>query len=161
MTKKDLKKTITANIDNECLNSSAQQETNSTDKDSFNFVKVFINHIKTVFHKFQGRNLHSINNTEFIDLGRTTEEKEQIEDMCTTVDEEYKLLAELRTSGLSPDEWIKEKGDDILKDCSPEERDEVLRMIHDDEETEVEEQSDALDSIVDNLQENQDSLKEK
>ena len=88
-------------------------------------------------------------------------EKDQIEEMCARVDEEYALLTELRASGLSPEDWIKKKGDEILENCTPEEREEILRIVKEEGVIEVEEQADALDEETDEIQIEQEESKEE
>lgn len=159
--KSNINKATDNSLDNESLNVSSQNKGAFDHNDSFNFIKVFIEHIKAIFQWFHGKDLSSINNSDFIALGRTDEEKEQIEEMCARVDEEYALLTELRASGLSPEEWIKKKGDEILENCSPEEREEILRVVKEEGVIEVEEQADALDEETDEIQIEQEESKEE
>lgn len=159
--KSNINKATDNSLDKEPLNVSSQNKGACDHNDSFNFIKVFIEHIKAIFQWFHGKDLSSINNSDFIALGRTDEEKEQIEEMCARVDEEYALLTELRASGLSPEEWIKKKGDEILENCSPEEREEILRVVKEEGVIEVEEQADALDEETDEIQIEQEESKEE
>lgn len=160
MRNKKTKKAIDTSLDKELVNTTSQPEETANESEPFNFIKVFIEHIKATFKKFQGEDLSTAKNLDFIELGRTDEEKEQISEMCERVDEEYRLLAELRASGLSPEDWIKKKGDEILDDCTPEEREEIIRVVEEDAVIEVEDQTDALEAEVEDIKNSQNSSKE-
>lgn len=157
----NINKATDNSLDNESLNASSQNEGTLDNNDSFNFIKVFVKHIKAIFKWFHGKDLSSVNNSDFIAFGRTDEEKEQIEEMCARVDEEYALLSELRASGLSPEDWVKKKGDEILENCTPEEREEILRIVKEEGVIEVEEQADALNEETDEIQIEQVESKEE
>ena len=155
MNKSDQTSTMDSSYDNESLNTISNNEEFLSGSDSFSFIKVFIEHIKKVFSKFNANNSQSVSNLSFIELGRTEEEKEQIEEMCNRVDEESRLLEELKKSGLTPEEWIRKKSEEILNECSTEEREEILNAIEEESVIETEEQTDALETIVDEIREEQ------
>lgn len=160
MNKSDQTPTMDSSYDNEPLNTIPKNEEFLSGSDSFNFIKVFIEHVKNVFRKFNANDSQSVSNLNFIELGRTEEEKEQIEEMCNRVDEESRLLEELKKSGLTPEEWIRGKSEEILNGCSTEEREEILNAIEEESRIETEEQTDALESIVDEINEEQVDNKE-
>ena len=147
--------------DIEPLNKISRPEEIANESEIFNFIKVFIGHIKAAFIKFRRKDLSSVKNSEFIELGRSDEEKERISEMCELVDEEYRLLADLRTSGLSPEDWIRKKGAEILEDCTPEEREEIIHIVKEEAIIEVEVQANALDAEIEDIQNNQDDSKEE
>ena len=123
--------------------------------ETFDFIKSFVEHIKNIFNKFSKKTLSSIENEEFIALGRSEEEKAQIAEMCHNVDEEYELLAEVRNSNLAPEVWLQNKTQEILQDCSYEEKDAIIQAVEEEGKLITVARAEDLNEIIDEIKKSQ------
>ena len=129
--------------------------------ETFDFVKSFIEHIKSIFSKFSKKTPSAIENEEFITLGRSEEEKAQIAEMCHTVDEEHELLADLRSSKLAPEVWLQNKTQEILQDCSEEEKEVIIQAVEEEGEIMALAQAESLEETINELQKSQNAQTEE
>ena len=129
--------------------------------ETFDFIKSFVEHVKCIFCKFTIKTSSPIKNEEFINLGRTEGEKEQIAEMCQHVDEGYELLSDLRGSNLTPEMWLQNKTQEILHDCTEEEQEIIIQAVEEEGENATLAQAEYLDESISNLQMNQNKQTEE
>ena len=87
--------------------------------DEFNFIKSLSDFYKKFVLKFKDNNKSNIND-DIIELGRTEEEKEQLQDMCDEIDAYHRRLKELRESGMTPGKWLEKEIEIELEKADPE-----------------------------------------
>lgn len=92
----------------------------------FDFFNSFIEHLYEIFKKLQDKGFKNVDNNEYIDLGRTEDEKETIKEICEDLDTQCELMTELEASELTPKEWLKKKSEELLKDCDDDTVKEIL-----------------------------------
>ncbi|MBR4562840.1 MAG: hypothetical protein IKO26_00090 [Paludibacteraceae bacterium] len=126
--------------------------------ETFDFIRSFVEHIKSIFRKFS--NTLPSSNEEYIALGRSKKEKEQIAEMCRNIDEETNLLIDLRKSNLTPESWLRNTTEEILQDCTDEEREIVIQAVEEEERIIVESLVDSLGKTVNEEQKNQNKQTE-
>lgn len=85
----------------------------------FNFIKSLSDFYKKFVLKFKDNNKSNIND-DIIELGRTEEEKEQLQDMCDEIDAYHRRLKELRESGMTPGKWLEKEIEIELEKADPE-----------------------------------------
>ena len=85
----------------------------------FNFIKSLSDFYKKFVLKFKDNNKSNIND-DIIELGRTEEEKEQLQDMCDEIDAYHRRLKELRESGMTPGKWLEKEIEIELEKVDPE-----------------------------------------
>lgn len=71
------------------------------------------NFYKKLVSKFKDENPSNINN-EIVYLGRTEEEKEQLQEMCDEIDSYHRRLKDLRESGMTPGKWLEKEIDEFV-----------------------------------------------
>lgn len=137
-------------------------EESQSDKKSFDFLKVFVEHLTRNFKHFVGKDLANAKNADFIDRGRTDEERNQIAELCESIDEHYALLAELRNSNKEPEDWLKEKTEEILSDCTPEVRGSIIQAVNKEGAGNAETQAVVLKALAEEIQNSEpDSTKQE
>lgn len=85
----------------------------------FDFIKSLSDFYKKFVLKFKDNNKSNIND-DIIELGRTEEEKEQLQDMCDEIDAYHRRLKELRESGMTPGKWLEKEIEIELEKVDPE-----------------------------------------
>ena len=85
----------------------------------FNFIKSLSDFYKKFVLKFKDNNKSNIND-DIIELGRTEEEKEKLQDMCDEIDAYHRRLKELRESGMTPGKWLEKEIEIELEKADPE-----------------------------------------
>ena len=138
---------------------------NSPGKDSVKkLLDSFVGHVTEIFKKFTNTDgtLKSPENKEFIDLGRDEQERKQIEEFCQDIDEQNRLLVELQEfkaqdPNHTAQDWLKLKGEAELADCSSEERETILQFINEQQESDIEGQTEALENILEKAIEEQNN----
>lgn len=110
-----------------------------------------VSHITEFFKKFSNADgsLRNPENQELIDMGRDEEERQQIEEFCQDLDEQNKLMDELQAfkaedPNNTAQKWLELNGEKTLRDCTPEEKEEILMYVHEQQDTEIQAQADAL-----------------
>ena len=88
-------------------------------------------------------------NASVVEIGRTEEEKEQLQDMCDEIDSYHRRIKQLRESGMTPGEWLEKEIEAELEkvdsQVSSESKDEFKTFILDQFGKEIEAQVDVLD----------------
>lgn len=114
----------------------------------FNFIKSLSDFYKKFVLKFKDNNESKIND-DIIELGRTEEEKEQLQDMCDEIDAYHRRLKDLRESGMTPGKWLEKEIELELEKVDPEvsteSKEEFKKFIFDQFGKDVEAQAEALD----------------
>lgn len=114
----------------------------------YDFIKSLSNFYKKLVSKFKDENPSNINN-EIVYLGRTEEEKEQLQDMCDEIDAYHRRLKNLRESGMTPGKWLEKEIELELEKVDPEvsteSKEEFKKFIFDQFGKDVEAQAEALD----------------
>lgn len=85
----------------------------------FNFIKSVSDFYMKFVSKFKDENLSNIND-DIIHLGRTEEEKEQLQEMCDEIDSYHKRIKNLRESGMMPGKWLEKEIEAELEKLDPE-----------------------------------------
>lgn len=114
----------------------------------FNFIKSLSDFYKKFVLKFKDNNESKIND-DIIELGRSEEEKEQLQDMCDEIDAYHRRLKDLRESGMTPGKWLEKEIELELEKVDPEvsteSKEEFKKFIFDQFGKDVEAQAEALD----------------
>jgi hypothetical protein len=114
----------------------------------FNFIKSLSDFYKGIVLKFKDNDESKIND-DIIELGRTKEEKEQLQDMCDEIDAYHRRLMHLRESGMTPGKWLEKEIELELEKVDPEvsteSKEEFKKFIFDQFGKDVEAQAEALD----------------
>ena len=114
----------------------------------FNFIKSLSDFYMKFVSKFKDENLSNIND-DIIHLGRTEEEKEQLQEMCDEIDYYHRRLKDLRESGMTPGKWLEKEIELELEKVDPEvsteSKEEFKKFIFDQFGKDVEAQAEALD----------------
>lgn len=114
----------------------------------FNFIKSLSDFYMKFVSKFKDENLSNIND-DIIHLGRTEEEKEQLQEMCDEIDSYHRRLNDLRKSGMTPGKWLEKEIETELEKVDPEvsseSKEEFKKIIFDQFGKDVEAQAEALD----------------
>lgn len=104
--------------------------------------------IKKFVLKFKDNNESKIND-DIIELGRTEEGKEQLQDMCDEIDAYHRRLKDLRESGMTPGKWLEKEIELELEKVDPgvstKSKEEFKKFIFDQFGKDVEAQAEALD----------------
>ncbi len=114
----------------------------------YDFIKSLSNFYKKLVSKFKDENPSNINN-EIVYLGRTEEEKEQLQEMCDEIDSYHRRLKDLRESGMTPGKWLEKEIEAELEKVDPEvsseSKEEFKKFVFDQFGRDVEAQTEALD----------------
>lgn len=114
----------------------------------FNFIKSLSDFYMKFVSKFKDENMSNIND-DIIHLGRTEEEKEQLQEMCDEIDSYHRRLKDLRESGMTPGKWLKKEIETELEKVDPEvsseSKEEFKKFVFDQFGRDVEAQTEALD----------------
>lgn len=114
----------------------------------FNFIKSLSDFYMKFVSKFKDENLSNIND-DIIHLGRTEEEKEQLQEMCDEIDSYHRRLKDLRESGMTPGKWLEKEIELELEKVDPEvsteSKEEFKKFVFDQFGRDVEAQTEALD----------------
>lgn len=114
----------------------------------FNFIKSVSDFYMKFVSKFKDENPSNINN-EIVYLGRTEEEKEQLQEMCDEIDSYHRRLKDLRESGMTLGKWIEKEIEAELEKVDPEvsseSKEEFKKFVFDQFGRDVEAQTEALD----------------
>lgn len=114
----------------------------------FNFIKSLSDFYKGIVLKFKDNDESKIND-DIIELGRTEEEKEQLQDMCDEIDAYHRRLKNLRESGMTPGKWLGKEIETELEKVDPEvsseSKEEFKKFVFDQFGRDVEAQTEALD----------------
>ena len=114
----------------------------------FNFIKSLSDFYKGIVLKFKDNDESKIND-DIIELGRTEEEKEQLQEMCDEIDSYHRRLKDLRESGMTPGKWLEKEIELELEKVDPEvsteSKEEFKKFVFDQFGRDVEAQTEALD----------------
>lgn len=114
----------------------------------FNFIKSLSDFYMKFVSKFKDENPSNINN-EIVYLGRTEEEKEQLQEMCDEIDSYHRRLKDLRDSGMTPGKWLEKEIETELEKVDPEvsseSKEEFKKFVFDQFGRDVEAQTESLD----------------
>ncbi len=126
--------------------------------EGFSFFKLLSSLYEKFISVFQRHDKQNVNSA-IVDLGRTPEEKAQLQEMCEEIDDYHRCLAELRESKLSPGEWLErkidteveelEKSGKLAPEVSEDAKDELKRFVYDQFSRDIESQTDALNEELD------------
>ena len=126
--------------------------------EGFSFFKLLSSLYEEFISIFQRHDKQNVNSV-IVGLGRTPEEKAQLQEMCEEIDDYHRCLAELRESKLSPGEWLErkidtevealEKSGKLAPEVSEDAKDELKRFISDQFNRDIENQADALNEELD------------
>lgn len=135
--------------DSSDLDGIKKEEETSISKNE-NIFKIFASHLKSVLDLYT-KQRDKLSNADLIASGRSDEEKEMIQDACESIDKQYELLNEVRTTGMQPREWLEKESDNIFHDCSDEEVMFIQDLLNQDSQETIEAQTEAFKDIVDNM----------
>lgn len=122
------------------------------EKEIKSFFQLFASHLKKAFDFFSTKKKNGrLSNADFVAYGRTDEERDMIAEACESIDKQYELLQEVRTSGLSPEEWLTKKSMEIFADCSDDEVEVIQDALNQDAQEEIEAQAEAFEEMADSL----------
>lgn len=114
----------------------------------FNFIKSLSDFYNGIVLKFKDNDESKIND-DIIELGRTEEEKEQLQEMCDEIDSYHRRLKDLRESGMTPGKWLEKEIETELEKVDPEvsseSKKEFKKFVFDQFGRDVEAQTEALD----------------
>lgn len=114
----------------------------------FNFIKSLSDFYMKFVSKFKDENLSNIND-DIIHLGRTEEEKEQLQEMCDEIDSYHRRLKDLRDSVMTPGKWLEKEIETELEKVDPEvsseSKEEFKKFVFDQFGRDVEAQTESLD----------------
>lgn len=118
----------------------------------FNFIKSLSDFYQKIVTKLYGEHNSNMNNA-IVELGRTEEEKEQLQDMCDEIDAYHRRIKELRNSGMTPGKWLEKEIEKELENADPEvsteSKEEFKKFIFDQFGNEVEVQAETLNEELD------------
>ena len=123
---------------------------NNTDEQNkeFDFIESLYDFYKKIFSKLENKDKSSLRSST-VELGRTKDEKEQLQEMCDEVDSYHEKIKELRESGMTPGKWLEKEIETELKKADPkvskESKEEFKKFIFDQFGEDIEAQADALD----------------
>lgn len=114
----------------------------------FNFIKSISDLYKELVAKFNGKSELDLN-ASIVEIGRTEEEKGQLQEMCDDIDSYHRRIKQLRESGLTPGKWLEKEIENELEKVDPqvsyESKEEFKKFILDQFGKEIGAQADALD----------------
>ena len=114
----------------------------------FNFIKSLSDFYNGIVLKFKDNDESKIND-DIIELGRTEEEKEQLQEMCDEIDSYHRRLKDLRESGMTQGKWLEKEIETELEKVDPkvssESKKEFKKFVFDQFGRDVEAQTEALD----------------
>lgn len=118
----------------------------------FNFIKSLSDFYQKIVTKLYDEHNSNMNNA-ILELGRTEEEKEQLQDMCDEIDAYHRRIKELRNSGMTPGKWLEKEIEKELENADPEvsteSKEEFKKFIFDQFGNEVEVQAETLNEELD------------
>lgn len=118
----------------------------------FNFIKSLSDFYQKIVTKLYDEHNSNMNNA-IVELGRTEEEKEQLQDMCDEIDAYHRRIKELRNSGMTPGKWLEKEIEKELENADPEvsteSKEEFKKFIFDQFGNEVEVQAETLNEELD------------
>lgn len=123
---------------------------NNTDEQNkeFDFIESLYDFYKKIFSKLENKDKSSLKSST-VELGRTKDEKEQLQEMCDEVDSYHEKIKELRESGMTPGKWLEKEIETELEKADPkvskESKEEFKKFIFDQFGEDIEAQADALD----------------
>lgn len=123
---------------------------NNTDEQNkeFDFIESLYDFYKEIFSKLENKDKSSLISST-VELGRTKDEKEQLQEMCDEVDSYHEKIKELRESGMTPGKWLEKEIETELEKADPEvskeSKEEFKKFIFDQFGEDIEAQADALD----------------
>lgn len=119
----------------------------NTVNNEFDFIKSLSDFYKELVAKFKDKSEPDMN-ASVVEIGRTEEEKEQLQDMCDEIDSYHRRIKQLRESGMTPGEWLEKEIEAELEkvdsQVSSESKDEFKTFILDQFGKEIEAQADVL-----------------
>lgn len=114
----------------------------------FNFIKSLSDFYQKIVTKLYDEHNSNMNNA-IVELGRTEEEKEQLQEMCDEIDSYHRRLKDLRESGMTPGKWLEKEIEAELEKVDPEvsseSKEEFKKFVFDQFGRDVEAQTEALD----------------
>ena len=120
----------------------------NTVNNEFDFIKSLSDFYKELVAKFKDKSEPDMN-ASVVEIGRTEEEKEQLQDMCDEIDAYHRRLKNLRESRMTPGKWLEKEIELELEKVDPEvsteSKEEFKKFIFDQFGKDVEAQAEALD----------------
>ena len=116
--------------------------------DEFDFIKSLSDFYKELVAKFKDKSELDLN-ASVVEIGRTEEEKGQLQEMCDEIDSYHRRIKQLRESGMTPGKWLEKEIEAELEKVDPqvssESKDEFKKFILDQFGNEIEAEADVLD----------------
>lgn len=142
----DIDNTVTTPLNN------GPEEHGNEEQEIKSFFQLFASHLKKAFDFFSNKKKEGrLSNADFVAYGRNDEEKDMIAEACESIDKHYELLQEVRTSGLSPEEWLTKKSMEILADCNDDEVEIIQDALNQEAQEEIEAQAEAFEEMAEGL----------
>lgn len=121
----------------------------------FNFIKSVSDFFKKLVLKFENEDNEDVEkmNAAIVEVGRTEDEKEQLQDMCDEIDSYHRRVKEYRESGMTVGKWFEKEVEKELEKADPEisseSKDEFKKFVVDQLGKDIEAQAEALDEELD------------
>lgn len=120
--------------------------------EDYNFIKAVSDFYKQLFTRFKDNDNSDLNDA-IVEIGRTEEEQEQLQEMCDEIDAYHGRIRELRESGLTPGNWLEKEIETELEkvdsEVAPESKEEFKKFIFEQFGKDIAVQVEALEEEMD------------